>query len=66
MLKARRVLRESNETLKEGYGFDNQRDDCLKFEAEHGLEVVKEDNLVETSSSWNREKFQKIIDEAIQ
>lgn len=65
-MRARRVLRESNETLKEGYGFDNQREDCLKCEGKHGLEVVKEDNLVETSSSWNREKFQKIIDEVIQ
>ncbi|MFC1938352.1 recombinase family protein [Chloroflexota bacterium] len=65
MLKARRVLRESNETLKEGYGFDNQREDCLKFEIKHGLEVIKDHSLVETSSSWNREKFQKIIDEAI-
>jgi len=65
-MKARRVLRESNETLKEGYGFANQREDCMKFETEQVVEVVKEHQLVETSSSWNREKFQKIINEAIQ
>ena len=66
MLRARRVLRESNETLKEGYGFDNQREDCLKFESKHGLEVAEEHHLVETSSSWNRVEFKKIIDGAIQ
>lgn len=65
-MKARRVLRESNETLKEGYGFANQGEDCSKFEDEHRIEVVKEHRLVETSSSWNREKFRSIIDEAIQ
>lgn len=65
-MKARRVLRESNETLKEGYGFANQREDCKKFETEQGIEVVKEHQVVETSSSWNREKFEKIIDEAIE
>jgi len=65
-MKARRVLRESNETLKEGYGFANQREDCIKFETEQVVEVIKEHQLVETSSSWNREKFQKIINEAIQ
>jgi len=65
-MKAKRVLRESNETLKEGYGFFNQREDCIKFELEQGIEVVKEYELVETSSSWSREKFEKIIDEAIE
>lgn len=65
-MKARRVLRESNEILKEGYGFDNQRDDCLKFAAKYELEVVKEHQLVESSTAWNREKFEEIIDKAIQ
>jgi len=65
-MKARRVLRESDEALKEGYGFSNQREDCIKFEAEQGIEGVKEHQLVETSSSWSREKFEKIIDEAIE
>ncbi|MFH1032214.1 MAG: recombinase family protein [Chloroflexota bacterium] len=65
-MKARRVLRESDETLKEGYGFANQRDDCVKFENELSLEIVKEHLLVESSSTWDREKFDKIISEAIQ
>lgn len=65
-MKVRRVLRESNEALKEGYGFDNQGEDCLKFERKYGHEMVKEHRLVETSSSWNREKFHRIIDDAIQ
>jgi DNA invertase Pin-like site-specific DNA recombinase len=64
-VKARIVLRESNETLKEGYGFPNQREDCLAFAATHDLEVVQEHQLVERSTVWNREKFQQVIDEAI-
>ena len=65
-MKARLVLRESGEVLKEGYGFDNQREDCLKSVAKYEDKVAKEHQLVETSTTWNREKFQKIIDEAIQ
>jgi DNA invertase Pin-like site-specific DNA recombinase len=65
MLKARRILRESNETLREGYGFSNQKEDCLKFEQAHGIEVVKECQLVESSSTWKREEFERILDEAI-
>ena len=65
-MKVRLLLRESNETLREGYGFENQRDDCLMFTNVCEHEVVKEHRLVESSSTWNREKFQEIIDEAIQ
>lgn len=65
MLKARRVLRESNETLKEGYGFDNQREDCIKFESKRHIEIVKEDQSVESSSTWKREELDNIIGEAI-
>lgn len=64
-MKVRLVLRESNETLKEGYGFANQKDDCLKFVAKHEFEVVKEHQLVESSIIWNREKFEEIIDQVI-
>ena len=66
MEKARRILRESMETLKEGYGFSNQREDCLKFEGKRGLEIVTEHKLVETSTTWNRQKFEGIIAKAIQ
>ncbi len=65
-MKTRIVLRESNETLKEGYGFANQREDCLAFAAKSGLDMVEEHQLVERSTVWNREKFQQVIDEAIQ
>ena len=65
MLKARRVLRESNETLREGYGFANQKEDCQKFESKHEIEVAKEHQLVESSSTWKREEFERILDEAI-
>ena len=65
-MKARIVLRESDEALKEGYGFPNQREDCIAFTTKLGLEVVQEHHLVERSTVWNREKFQHIIDEAIQ
>ena len=64
-MKARRMLRESCEALREGYGFATQRDDCEKFELKRGLEVTKEHHLVESSSSWNREQFQAILSEAI-
>ena len=56
MEKARRVLRESDKTLTEGFGFDQQREKCVQFESKHNLQVVKEHQLVETSSNWNREK----------
>ena len=59
-MKARIVLRESNETLKEGHGFANQREDCLAFATTSGLEVVKEHQIVESSTMWNRQKFQEV------
>ena len=59
-MKARIVLRESDEALKEGYGFPNQREDCIAFTTKLGLEVVQEHHLVERSTVWNREKFQHI------
>jgi len=65
MVKSRRVLRESAETLREGFGFDNQRDKCIEFEKKHNLLVVKEHPLVESSSTWRRDKFETIINEAI-
>ena len=64
-MKARTVLRESNETLKEGYGFANQREDCLAFAPKLGLEVVQEHQIVERSTVWNRQKFQEVVDEAV-
>jgi len=64
-MKVRRMLRESCEALREGYGFATQRDDCERFELKRGLEVTKEHHLVESSSSWNREQFQTILSEAI-
>lgn len=65
MSKARIVLRESNETLREGYGFACQREDCLAFAAKLSLEVIQEHQIVESSTVWNREKFQAVINEAI-
>ncbi len=65
-MKARVTLRESTDSLKEGYGFDNQREDCLAFAAKHEVEVVKEHQLIESSSTWKREQFDQIIKEAIQ
>ena len=64
-MKARIILRESIDSLKEGYGFDIQREDCISFAGKHGLEVVKEHQLVESSSAWKRDKFEAVIDEAI-
>jgi len=65
MEQARRILRESRETLTEGFGFDNQREVCEQFEAKHNLLMVKEHQLVENSTTWNRDRFEAIIDEAI-
>jgi len=64
-MKARVTLRESIDSLKEGYGFTNQRDDCFEFAAKHQVKVVKEHQLIESSSTWKREKFDQIIKEAI-
>lgn len=64
-MKARVVLRESTEALKEGYGFATQREDCLSFTCKRGLDIVKEHQLVESSSTWNRDKFDAIVAEAI-
>ena len=52
-MKVRLVLRESVETLKEGYGFDNQEEDGARFVNKHEHDVVKKHPLVETSSSRN-------------
>ena len=65
MERSRRVLRESAETLRDGFGFANQRDKCIDFESKHNLVMVKEYQLVESSSTWNRDKFEAIINEAI-
>lgn len=64
-MKARRILRESNETLKEGYGFANQKEDCIKFENKHDIETVKEHETVESSTTWKRDELEEIINEAI-
>jgi hypothetical protein len=42
MEKARRILRESDESLKDGYGFDNQREDCVRFESKRSFEILEE------------------------
>ncbi len=65
MMKARRVLRESNEALREGYGFANQREDCIKFESKYDIEIVKEHQSVESSSTWKRDELEDITSEAI-
>ncbi len=54
MEKARRLLRESQESLTEGFGFEIQRDACLQIEGSRGLTVVKEHALVENSTTWER------------
>jgi hypothetical protein len=64
-MKARRVLRESNEALKEAFGPENQRGCCQKFEEKHGLQVAKEHLSVESSSTWKRDELDDIIAEAI-
>jgi hypothetical protein len=51
MERARRILRESQESLTEGFGFQIQRDTCLRFESTHELIVVKEHPLVESSTT---------------
>jgi DNA invertase Pin-like site-specific DNA recombinase len=65
-MKARRILRESDEALREGFGFANQREVSERFEAKMGYEVVVEHELVESSSTWDREKFDAIVNQAIQ
>jgi len=66
MEKARRILRESDESLKDGYGFDNQREDCVRFESKRSFEILEEHQLIETSATWDREKFSRIITKAVQ
>ncbi len=65
MEKARRLLRESQESLTEGFGFEIQRDTCLQFEGTRGLTLVKEHALVENSTTWERSKFEEVVGEAI-
>jgi len=65
MEKARRILRESQESLTEGFGFEIQRDNCFRFEGTHELTVVKEHTLVESSTTWERSKFEEVVGEAI-
>ena len=64
-MKTRRVLRESDKTLAEGFGPSVQRDYCEKFEKEHSLQMVKEHLSVESSSTWKRDELEAIIEEAI-
>ena len=65
MEKARRILRESQESLTEGFGFEIQRDTCIQFECARGLTVTKERTLVESSTTWERSKFDEVVREAI-
>ena len=65
MEKARRILRESQESLTEGFGFEIQRDTCLRFEGTYELTVVREHTLVESSTTWERSKFEEVVGEAI-
>jgi hypothetical protein len=64
-MKARLVLRESDESLRDGYGFENQREDGFGFAGQHGIEIIKVHELVESATKWKREKLEDIIDEAI-
>ena len=64
-MRARLVLRESGESLREGYGFENQREDGFGFAGQHGIEIIKVHELVESATKWKREKLEDIIDEAI-
>lgn len=64
-MRTRRVLRESNEALTEGFGPENQRECCQKFEEKQGLQVAKEHLSVESSSTWRRDELDDIITEAI-
>ena len=65
-MKARLVLRESHESLLDGYGFENQREDGFKLAAQYGVEIVKVHEVVESATKWKREKLEDIIAEAIE
>ena len=65
-MKARLVLRESHESLLDGYGFENQREDGFKLAEKHGVEIVKVHEVVESATKWRREKLEDIIAEAIE
>jgi len=64
-MKGRLVLRESHESLVDGYGFENQREDGFKLAAQHGVEIDKVHEVVESATKWKREKLEDIIAEAI-
>jgi len=64
-MKARLLLRESHESLLDGYGFENQREDAFKLAAQQQVEIVKVHEVVESATKWKREKLEDIIAEAI-
>jgi len=65
-MRARLVLRESDESLREGYGFENQREDGFRFAGQHGVEIARVHEVVESATKWKREKLEDIIAEAIE
>jgi len=68
-MKGLTVIRVSSKDQKYGYGPDSQwEDDVLANTPEFSIEVCEEltRSIQESATGWNREKYEAVIDEAIQ
>jgi DNA invertase Pin-like site-specific DNA recombinase len=59
------ILRESLDALAEGYGFDTQLDEVNKFLTQHDLVADRVVKLIENSTTWDREQFDLLLQDAI-
>ena len=59
------ILRESNENLLEGYGAGIQEAEAGSWAEKRGIKVVGVELVVETGRTWNRDKFEVVINKCI-
>ncbi len=59
------ILRESDETLLEGYGATQQEEESRAWAKRRQVTVVGVELVVETGRKWNRERFDAVIEKCI-
>ena len=60
------ILRESADSLLQGYGLDIQESKAREWMSQKGIEVADIDSIVETGRTWSREKFEASLQRRIQ
>ena len=60
------ILRESADSLLEGYGLDIQEAKAREWMSTRGIEVGETDTIIETGRTWSRERFEASLQRRIE